>query len=101
MEIERPRLSTPRRWEIVHLRLCGQSYQEIADAVKCSNYEAMSTFKKYESEGNVKERLHSGRKKVLNARDERSLVCTVLANPEVPLGQLENEVFVQKGSPGV
>lgn len=81
MEIEKPRIATPVRWEVVRLRMDGRTYREIEEETKISKSQACALVHKFEVHGHLHDLPGAGRPPALNSREERSLVRSALKSP--------------------
>jgi hypothetical protein len=96
MEIERTRVPTPIRWEVVRLRLSEETFRGIEEETNISKSEAQRIWAKYNSDCHVKDRPKSGRPPLLNARGERVLVRSLLSEPTVSLREKEKSERVSR-----
>ena len=89
--LSKPKVPIPTRWDIVHFKRLGYTGVELSEMFSVSPSTCNRIYNKWLQTGDVKDLERSGRPLVTTLEEEKTLIDTVEAHPEMTISHLLEE----------
>lgn len=86
---QKKKVPIPLRWEVVHMRRNGSTYEDIKNALGIPISTAQAIYQKWEATGDVEDLERSGRPKVITEDIQDNIVEIAKNHPDKSLSEME------------